>query len=52
MAKFYFKFYSICEKFYGGFFSISILVRVKIDFKNLNKVKVEKQISIDFVNIL
>ena len=51
MLNFIFKFYSICAGFYAGFFSVSILVRVKIDFKKLNKVKVVKQISIDFVTI-
>ena len=48
---FIFKCYSICVGFYAGFFRISILERVKINFKKLNKVKVEKQISIDFVII-
>ena len=51
ILNFIFKFCSICAGFYVGFFSISILVRVKIDFKKSNKVKVVKQISIDFVTI-
>ena len=38
-------------KFYAGFFSISLLVRIKINFKNMKKVKVEKQISINFVTL-
>ena len=48
---FIFKFYSICAGFNAVFFSIFILLRVKIDFKKLNKPKVEKQISIYFATI-
>ena len=48
MAKFL-SFIVFGQDFMQYFFSISILVRVKIDFKKLNKAKVEKQISIYFV---
>ena len=48
---FIFKFYCICAGFNAVFFSIFILLRVKIDFKKLDKPKAEKQISIYFVTI-
>ena len=48
---FIFKFYSKCTGFYAELFQDQYFSESKVDFEKLNKVKVQKQISNDFVTI-